>query len=50
MSDTATYLLWVNEERTVLARQWPDGRMEVCTRPWPEAIWGPPVELKMERA
>jgi hypothetical protein len=43
-----SYLLWVNEERTVLVRWWQDNRMEVATRPDPDAIWGPPVELKME--
>jgi hypothetical protein len=55
VSDTGTYILWVNEDRTVLARWWPkrsaddpDDSVEVATRPDPHAIWGPPVELKME--
>lgn len=44
------YLLWVNEERTVLVRWWwPDNTMEVATRTDPAAIWGPPVKLEMER-
>jgi hypothetical protein len=43
-----TYLVWVNDERTVLVRWWPDNRMEVCTRSDPHASWGPPVELRME--
>jgi predicted GTPase len=33
MSETSTYLLWVNEDRTVLVRWWPDNSMEVATRP-----------------
>jgi hypothetical protein len=45
MSD---YLLWVNAERTVLVRWWLDNSMEVCTRPEPDAIWGPPVKVEMQ--
>jgi hypothetical protein len=45
---TATYLLWVNEERTVLVRWWADNTLEVCQREEPDAIWGPPVKLEME--
>jgi hypothetical protein len=48
MSETATYLLWVNEDRTVLVRWWSDNSMEVCTRPESDAIWGPPQTLEME--
>jgi hypothetical protein len=44
----STYLLWVNDERTILVRWWPDNRLEVCTRSDSDAIWGPPVELQME--
>jgi hypothetical protein len=44
----SAYLLWVNDERTVLVRWWPDNRMEIATRTDPAAIWGPPVELRME--
>jgi hypothetical protein len=44
----ASYLLWVNAERTILVRWWPDNRLEVCTRADSDGIWGPPVPLKME--
>jgi hypothetical protein len=44
----STYLLWVNEERTVLVRWWPNNSMEVATRPEPDAIWGPPIKVEME--
>lgn len=40
MSD---YRLWLNDERTVLVRLWPDGQMEVSTRETPDHIWGPPI-------
>lgn len=44
--------LYVNEERTVLVRVWPDvdGRplAEVATRPEPGATWGPPVYCRPE--
>jgi hypothetical protein len=42
------YLLWVNDERTVLVRWWPDNQMEVATRTDPGAIWGPPINVKQE--
>jgi hypothetical protein len=42
------YLLWVNEDRTVLVRWWPDNTVEVCTRSESDAIWGPPQKLEME--
>ena len=45
-----TYRLWVDETRTVLVRAWDDGIMEVATREHPDAIWGPPVRLREERA
>jgi hypothetical protein len=48
MSETATYLLWVNEDRTVLVRWWSDNSVEVATRPDSHAIWGPPQKLEME--
>lgn len=43
--------LWVNEDRTVLVREFEDGEdgtMEVATRPEAGAIWGPPVMVKKE--
>jgi hypothetical protein len=43
------YHLWVNEERTVLVRLWPNGRVEVALRPSPEATWGPPVQVTEEK-
>lgn len=44
------YRLWVNDDRTVLVREWPDGSMEVATRPDAAATWGPPVSVKPERS
>jgi len=44
----STYRLFVNDERTVLVRLWPDGKVEVATRPHPDAVWGPPVYLSEE--
>lgn len=41
-----TYLLWLNEERTMIARLWPSGVMEVATREDPSDMWGPPVKLE----
>ena len=38
--------IWMNEDRTVLVRLWGSGRMHVATRDEPDAVWGPPVELK----
>jgi hypothetical protein len=40
--------LWVNEERTVLVREWDNGVMEVATRETPQHTWGPPVVVKPE--
>jgi hypothetical protein len=40
--------LWVNEDRTVLVREYEDGTMEVATRPEAGAIWGPPIKVKLE--
>lgn len=48
-------VVWVNDERTVLVRTYQDNEMprrrvlEVCTRPEPEAVWGPPITVKEER-
>lgn len=49
MSDEPQYVLFVNDERTVLVRMWSNGPVEVATRPDPHAIWGPPVTVQMER-
>ena len=46
----ADYRLWVNDDSTMLVRLWPDGSMEVATRPEPGATWGPPTNLKEEAA
>lgn len=43
-----THELYVNAERTVLARVWSNGRVEVATREDSDAIWGPPVYLERE--
>lgn len=50
MSDTvtSTYRLWVNAERTLLARVWASGMAEVATRETPEHTWGPPIFLSEE--
>lgn len=40
--------LWVNEDRTVLVREFEDGTMEVATRPEAGAIWGPPTIVTPE--
>jgi hypothetical protein len=45
----SNYLLWVNDDGTILVRWWTDNRMEIATRPDSDAVWGPPVELRMER-
>jgi hypothetical protein len=46
--------LWVNEDRTVMVAQRAadedNGTLMVATRPEPGAVWGPPVEVKPERA
>ena len=36
---------WINDERTVLVRQYDNGPMEVATRPEPGATWSPPVTV-----
>ena len=40
--------LWVNDERTIFVRLWPDGEMETASRETPSHIWGPPVRLMEE--
>lgn len=40
--------LWINEDRTVLVREYDDGTMEVATRPEVDAIWGPPIVVRDE--
>jgi hypothetical protein len=45
MSD---YRLFVNDERTVLLRIWPDGATEIATREDPSHTWGPPVVVREE--
>lgn len=43
------YRLWVNRERTVLARVWlGSGIAEVATRDDPSDTWGPPTRLLQE--
>lgn len=43
------YRLWVNDERTVFVRVWPNGTAEVATRETPSHTWGPPVYLREEK-
>jgi len=45
MSQLYGYRLWVNDQRTVLVRMWPDGRVEVALRDDPTHVWGPPIRL-----
>ena len=46
-----SYRLWVSKDRTVLVRLWlPDMTVEVATRPHPDAVWSPPVEVREEQA
>jgi hypothetical protein len=45
-----SYRLWVSEDGRRLVRLWEDGSMEVCERPDPGAIWGPPIAMKEERS
>jgi hypothetical protein len=42
------YRLFVNDERTILVRIWPDGQAETATREDPSHTWGPPVALSEE--
>jgi hypothetical protein len=42
--------LWVNEDSTVLVRECTDGSLRVSTRPDSDAIWGPPVKVKLEKS
>lgn len=41
----STYRLYVNEERTVLVRIWPNGSVEASFRATSDHIWGPPIPL-----
>jgi hypothetical protein len=47
MSD---YRLFINDERTVLLRIWPDGATEIATREDSSHTWGPPVVVREEGA
>lgn len=38
-----SYRLWVNEERTVLVRQFSEQGVEVALRDEPGHTWGPPM-------
>jgi hypothetical protein len=42
------YRLWVNDDRTVMLRMWPDGQVEVCLRDDAGHTWGPPIMLTEE--
>ena len=42
--------LWVNADRTVLVRRWPDSdQVEVALRETPDHTWGPPIYCGEER-
>jgi hypothetical protein len=43
------YLLYVNDDRTVMVHIWPDGAAEFATREDAGNIWGPPVTLRPDR-
>ena len=46
MSD---YVLYVNDERTVLVRIWRSGEAEVALRDSTNHVWGPPIRLTEEK-
>jgi hypothetical protein len=37
------YRLWVNDDSTLLVRQWNDGTVEIAERDDPSHVWGPPI-------
>lgn len=43
-----SYRLFVSDDRCTLVRIWATGVVEVCTREFDGAIWGPPIELAEE--
>jgi len=44
-----SYVLYVNEERTILVRFWENGEVETATREHPDDVWGPPIRLIRDR-
>lgn len=42
------YKLWLNEERTVMVREWDSGKMEVALRETSAHVWGPPIQVSLE--
>jgi hypothetical protein len=44
----AGYRLWVNDDRTVAIRVWPNGRAEMAKRKIPQLPWRPWVVLREE--
>lgn len=48
--DHDRYRLWLNDEQTILVREWSDGQMEIATRPDQGATWGPPMKLREEQS
>lgn len=48
LATASTHDLYVNPERTVLARVWDNGTVEVATREDTDRTWGPPVYLSRE--
>jgi hypothetical protein len=40
--------IWVNEARTILLTQHPNGSFSVALRDEPDAIWGPPIDVQPE--
>jgi hypothetical protein len=50
-----TMVQWINPERTLLVRYWPDDEastppreLEVVARLDSDAIWGPPITVTLE--
>jgi hypothetical protein len=37
---------WINEDRTVLVREYGNGLMEVATRDQPGDTWRPPIQVR----
>lgn len=48
LTTSGDYVLWVNDDRTVLVRLWVNGTMETAHRDEPGDVWGPPTLLRQD--
>lgn len=48
MTTMTNYKLYVSEDRCTMVRFWTTGQVEVCTREFEGAIWGPPTVVEVE--